>query len=117
VVTVRAAGFDPGEAVTVSLLGAEDPLTTVTAGPDGRVEAVVQIPRSAALGAATVQLVGGASEAVAGLELQVAARSVPVVEQTTSTPVLAAGLGLIGAAAVLGLTAARRTRGQSTPTR
>ena len=115
--TVRAAGFDPGEAVTVSLLGAADPLTTVTAGPDGRVEAVVQIPRSAALGAATVQLVGGASEAVAGLELQVAARSVPVVEQTTSTPVLAAGLGLIGAAAVLGLTAARRARDQSTPTR
>jgi hypothetical protein len=38
-------------------------------------------------------------------------------EQTTSTPVLAAGLGLIGAAAVLGLTAARRARGQSTPTR
>jgi hypothetical protein len=111
VVTVRATGFTPGEPVTISMLGVEGPLTTVTAGADGSVEAVVQIPRDAALGAATVQLVGGLSDATAGLHLQVAARAQPVPEQTTSVPVLAAGIALICAAGVLGLTAARRWRG------
>jgi len=111
VVRLRATGFTPGESVTFTLLGAHEPLTTATAGADGSVEAVVQIPRDASLGSATVRLVGGASAASAGLDLQVAAREQPLPPQTTSTPVLAAGIGLIGAAAVLGLTAARRSRG------
>jgi hypothetical protein len=110
VVTVRAAGFTPGESVTVSLLGADAPLTTVAADPGGKVEAVVQIPRDAALGSATVQLVGGASDAVAGLPLEVAARSRPAAAPTTAAPGLAPGLGLIGAAGLLGLTAVRRSR-------
>ena len=111
VVRLRATGFTPGELVTVTLLGAHEPLTTVTAEADGSVEAVVQIPRDLSLGAATVRLVGGASAASAGLDLQVAARQQPLAPHTTSVPVLAAGTGLIGAAAVLGLTAARRSRG------
>jgi hypothetical protein len=115
VVTLRATGFTPGEAVTVSLLGVDGPLSTVTAAGDGSVEAVVQIPRGAALGTATVQLVGASSSAVAGLDLQVAARSVPVTEQATSVPVLAAGIALIGASAALGLLAARRSRGHQPP--
>jgi hypothetical protein len=111
VVTVRATGFTSGEPVIVSMLGVDDPLTTVTAGADGSVEAVVQIPRGAQLGTATMQLVGGLSDATAGLHLQVAARSQPLPEQTTSAPVLAAGMALICAAAALGMTAARRSRG------
>jgi hypothetical protein len=110
VVTVRATGFDPGEPVTVSIVGVDEPLTTVTAAADGSVEAIVQIPRAASLGAATVELVGGISSATAGIDLQVAARSQPVIEPTTSVPVFAAGVGLIGAAGVLGLMAARRSR-------
>jgi hypothetical protein len=110
VVTVRATGFTPGEAVTVSLLGTGGPLTTVIAARDGSVQAVVQIPRRAALGTATVQLVGASSSASAGLDLQVAARTQPLAEQPTSVPLLAAGIGLIGAAGVLGLLAARRSR-------
>lgn len=116
VVRLRATGFTPGESVTVTLLGAHEPLTTVTAGADGSVEAVVQMPRDLGLGAATVRLVGGASAASTGLDLQVAARQQPLPPRTTSVPVLAAGLGLIGAAAVLGLTAARRSRGTTSRT-
>ena len=108
VVTVRATGFTPGESVTISLIGVDDPLTTVTAGADGSAEAVVQIPRHAALGTATVRLVGGLSAGTAGLDLQVAARARPVAEQTPSVPGLAAGIALVGATGVLGLTAARR---------
>jgi hypothetical protein len=114
VVTLRATGFTPGEPVIVSMLGVDDPLATVTAGGDGSVEAVVQIPRAAALGTATVRLVGGLSAAAAGLDLQVAARATSVAQRTTSVPVLAAGLSLIGAAAVLGLVAARRSGGSHT---
>ncbi|HEV7870815.1 MAG TPA: hypothetical protein VGO95_06120 [Modestobacter sp.] len=117
VVTVRATGFTPGEPVTVSMLGVAAPLTTVTAGADGSVEAVVQIPRGAALGTATVHLVGGLSDATAGLPLKVAARTRPVVERTTSVPVLAAGIALIGAAGGLSLMAARRPRGHRTTRR
>ena len=115
VVTVRATGFTPGEEVTVSMLGVEAPLATVSAAADGSVEAVVQIPRGAALGAATVQLVGGSSAATAGVDLQVAAREQPLAEETTSAPAMTAGLTLVGAAGLLGLLAARRSRGRHTP--
>jgi hypothetical protein len=111
VVTVRATGFSPGEPVTISLIGVRDPLTTVTAAADGSAEAVVQIPRRAALGTATVQLVGGLSAAMAGLDLQVAARARPIAAQTTSVPGLAAGIALVGVTGMLGLTAARRPHG------
>jgi hypothetical protein len=116
VLTVRATGFTPGEPVTVSLLGSAGPLTTVTAEQDGSVEAVVQIPRGAALGAATVQLVGVRSSATAGLDLQVAARLQPVAQQTGSLPVSATGVGLMTAAGLLGLMAARRSRADHDPT-
>ena len=110
VVTVHATGFTPGEPVTVSLVGVDEPLTTVPAAADGTVETVVQIPRGATLGAATVELVGGLSAATAGMDLQVAARTRPIPQQTTSVPVLAAGLALVGAGGVLGLLAVRRSR-------
>jgi len=118
VVTVRATGFTPGEAVTVSFAGVEQPLTRVTAAADGSVEAVVQIPRGAPLGTATVQFLGGESAALAGLDLQVAARTRPVAEPTGSPAVVAAGLALVGAAGTLGMAGARRSRGRhSTPSR
>jgi len=118
VLTVRATGFTPGEAVTVTIAGVDEPLTTVTAAADGSIEAVVQIPRGAALGTATVQFVGGESAAMAGLDLQVAARTQPVAESAGSPAVVAAGLALICAAGTLGLVGARRSRGlHSTPSR
>lgn len=116
VVTVRATGFTAGEAVTVTLAGGGEPLTTVAAAADGSVEAVVQIPRGAALGSATVQFAGGESAATAGLDLQVAARTRPVQAPTGSPAVVAAGLALVGAAGTLGLVGARRSRGRHSPT-
>jgi hypothetical protein len=109
VLTVRASGFSPGERVVVSLTGG-DPLTTVTAGPDGNVEAVVQIPRGVTLGTVTVQLVGRQSAATAAVELQVAARVQPVAASTGSPPTGAAAVALLGTAGLLGLVAARRSR-------
>jgi hypothetical protein len=110
VLTVRASGFRPGERVVVSLAGADRTLTTVTAGSDGSVEAVVQIPRSVELGTATVQLVGRQSAATTGIDLQVAARAEPVADPAGSPSTAVAVVGLLGAGGVIGLTAARRSR-------
>ena len=108
-VTLRGAGFSPGESVHVSVPGVDEPLTTVTAAADGTVEAVVQIPQGTHLGPLTVQLVGQDSASTAGLDLQVAGQHVPV-SFATPTPVLAAGSALLVAGAALGLYAARRPR-------
>ncbi|MCZ2803743.1 hypothetical protein O2W18_01340 [Modestobacter sp. VKM Ac-2983] len=110
VVTVRASGFLPGEPVGVRLAGDGELLSTVTAAADGSVEAVVQIPRGVALGAATLEFVGGESAATAEVDLEVAARAAPVTEQTGSPVVLAAGLALLTAAGSIGLVGVRRSR-------
>jgi hypothetical protein len=115
VVTVRGTGFTPGEPVAVSMAGVAERLTTVHAATDGSVEAVVQIPRAAALGTATVQLVGGVSDASAGLDLLVAARAPAAPEESGSGPVSAAGTAVLGAAGALGLVVARRSRPPATP--
>jgi hypothetical protein len=106
VVTVHGSGFAPGEPVLVSVPGSVDPLATVTAAPDGSVEAVVQIPRATGLGVLTLQLVGQRSAATAGLDLRVAARVAPVDSGTTSPPALAAGAALLVTGAALGVRAA-----------
>jgi hypothetical protein len=106
VVTVHGSGFAPGEPVLVSVPGSVDPLATVTAAPDGSVEAVVQIPRATGLGVLTLQLVGQRSAATAGLDLRVAARVAPVDSGTTSPPALAAGAALLMTGAALGVRAA-----------
>jgi hypothetical protein len=110
VVTLRGTGFHPGEAVQVSMPGADGSLTTVTAGADGTVEAVVQIPRATDLGPLTVHLVGQESATTTGLDLQVAARQSPVLAPVTPPPVLAGGAALLVTGAGLGLYAARRPR-------
>ncbi|MCZ2825535.1 MULTISPECIES: hypothetical protein [unclassified Modestobacter] len=110
VVTVRASGFLPGEPVDVRLAGDGELLDTVTAAADGSVEAVVQIPRGVALGAATLEFVGGESAATAEVDLEVAARAAPVTEQNGSPVVLAAGLALLTAAGSIGLVGVRRSR-------
>jgi hypothetical protein len=112
VVTVRATGFTAGEPVTVTLPGTDEPLTTVTAAPDGSVETVVQIPRGAALGSTTVQFTGTDSATTAGLDLDVAARDGVVPESTGSPATVAAGLALVGAAGTLGVMGTRRSRGR-----
>jgi hypothetical protein len=97
-VTVEAAGFLPGEQVTIQLHGSGDVLGTATAGPDGQVEAEIRIPDGAAAGRTTVGLVGVRSALVADVELQVAgARSVVATDGWTElVPLTAAALALVG---------------------
>jgi hypothetical protein len=108
VVTVRGSGFTSGEPVDVTLDGVDEPLATVLAAGDGTIEAVVQIPRGASLGAVTVQLVGRSSSATSGLDLQVAARQQTVSGGAPPVPVIAAGSALLLASAGLGMATARR---------
>ena len=110
VVTVRGSGFTPGEPVDVTLDGVPEPLATVVAAPDGTIEAVVQIPRGAHLGAVTVQLVGRTSSATSGLDLQVAAREQSLAATSTPVPVVAAGAALLLAGGALGVATTRRPR-------
>lgn len=109
VVTIRGSGFDPGEQVSVSLAGIATPLATVTADEQGRVEAVVQIPRDVVLGPAVVQLVGQESAAATEVALEVAARETTEVAGGTPWPLAAAGLALLAVAAAL-VAATRRPR-------
>jgi hypothetical protein len=110
VVTVRGSGFTAGEPVDVTLDGVDEPLATAVAAADGTIEAVVQIPRGASLGAVTVQLVGRTSSATSGLDLQVAAREQAVAGGSAPVPVVAAGSALLLASAALGVATARRPR-------
>ena len=109
VVTIRGTGFDPGEQVSVTLAGVAAPLATVTADDQGRVEAVVQIPRDVVLGPAVVQLVGEDSAAATQVALDVAARETDEVAGRTPWPLAVAGLGLLAVAAAL-VAATRRPR-------
>ncbi len=110
VVTVRGTGFTPGEQVVVSLGGVAVPLATVTADEQGRVEAVVQIPRDVVLGPSTVQLLGQDSAASTAVDLRVAAVETADDGRGTPWPLMVAGLALLVVAAALAAAAARRPR-------
>lgn len=114
-VTLEAAGFLPGERVTIQLHAGGDVLGTATAGPGGQVEAEIRIPEGAAAGRTTVDLVGAQSAGVADVELQVAgAQSVLATDGWTELlPLSAAALALVGSVSGLvsvagGRRAARR---------
>jgi hypothetical protein len=114
-VTLQASGFLPGELVTVQLHGTGAVLGTATAGPDGTVEVAVRIPDRTEAGRTTVDMVGGESDVVAGVELQVArAESVlPTTGTADLVPLTAAAVALVGAVAGLVSVAGRhRTIGR-----
>jgi hypothetical protein len=71
-VTLRGAGFLPGERVDILLRGTETVIATATAGPDGEVRVDVRIPDAAEAGPATLDLVGADSATTTGVDLQVA---------------------------------------------
>ncbi|WP_347059056.1 hypothetical protein ABC795_01540 [Blastococcus sp. HT6-30] len=77
-VTLRGAGFLPGEQVRIVLHGSHTVLATATAGPDGAVRLDVRIPEEAPAGPATLDLVGADSAVSAGVDLQVASAAEPV---------------------------------------
>jgi hypothetical protein len=102
-VTVQAAGFLPGELVTVQLHGSDTVLATATAGRDGTVQADVRIPEGTDPGAATVHLTGTQSENVADVDLQVASAETPLAGSGDSdvVPLVAAAVALVAAAGYL----------------
>ncbi|TFV61205.1 UNVERIFIED_ORG: hypothetical protein E4P37_19075 [Bacillus sp. AZ43] len=101
-VTLGAAGFLPGERVTVRLSEGGPVLTRATAAPDGSVEVDVRIPEGTS-GPTTVELVGADSAVVAGVRLQVAGagRSTAVDGWGDVVPLTAAAVALVGSVAAL----------------
>jgi hypothetical protein len=97
-VTLRGAGFLPGEQVTILLHAGGAVLGSGVAGHDGTVRAEVQIPSGTSLGAARLDLVGDSSAVVTNLELQVAAEVIPAAPRGTVPLWLltAAALALVG---------------------
>jgi hypothetical protein len=98
-VTLTAAGFQPGELVTIQLNGSDEVLGTATAGPDGSVQADVRIPDGTDAGDTTVHLFGTQSEIVADVDLRVAAAetSLGAAGSTGIVPLVAAALALVAA--------------------
>ena len=109
-VTVQAAGFLPGELVTVQLHGSDAVLATATAGRDGTVQADVRIPAGTDPGATTVHLTGTQSENVADVDLQVASADTPLAASGDSdvVPLVAAAVALVAAAGYLFSVVGRR---------
>ncbi|MGB3410535.1 MAG: hypothetical protein WBA45_05010 [Microthrixaceae bacterium] len=103
-VTVSGWGFAPGSSVAVWMHSSPTLLTTVTAGADGRVSATVTVPKDAQLGAHEMKLVGQDTDGQP-LTLSLALDVTPIGQLAftggDSSPLLAAGLALIVAGALL----------------
>lgn len=110
VVTIRGAGFTPGEQVVVVLGGMTAPLATVIADERGDIEAVVQIPDAAILGPATVRLLGEESQRSTQVGLDVSALETPDAVGRALWPLLVTGFVLLVIAAALAAAAVRRPR-------
>ncbi|MCW2699850.1 MAG: hypothetical protein JWQ45_1385 [Blastococcus sp.] len=109
-VTLQAAGFLPGERVTILLHAGGAVLGSAVAGDDGTVWAEVQIPSGTAIGAARLDLVGDSSAVVSNLQLQVAAEQVLAAVRGT-VPLwllVAAAVALVGSIAGLVSVAGRQ---------
>lgn len=102
-VTVSAAGFQPGELVTVQLRGSHEVLAMATAAPDGSVRADVHIPDGTGAGATTLRLFGTQSEIATDVGLRVAAAETPLAGSGSVglVPLLAAAAALVAAAGFL----------------
>ncbi|TFV53683.1 hypothetical protein [Blastococcus sp. TF02A-35] len=110
-VTLRGAGFQPGERVDILLRGTEAVIATATAGPDGEVRVDVRIPDAAEAGPATLDLVGADSAVTTGVDLQVAAAEGAVSTSggaLSLASLVAAAVALVGAAAGLVSVAGRQ---------
>jgi hypothetical protein len=102
-VSLQAAGFLPGELVTIQLHGSDAVLATATAGPDGTVRADLRIPGGTDAGATTVHLTGTQSEIVADVDLRVAAAETALAQDGSAdiVPLVAAAIALVAAAGYL----------------
>ena len=76
-VTLRGAGFMPGERVDILVQGSDTVLATATADAGGAVRVDVRMPQDVTAGPATLDLVGADSAVSTGVDLQVAAGQEP----------------------------------------
>ena len=98
-VTLRGAGFLPGEQVDILLNGTGTVLATATADREGHLRVDVRIPDGATEGPVTLDLVGADSALVTGVPLQVAADARPVDGAggvLSLVPLAAAAVALVG---------------------
>lgn len=117
-VTSRGCGFRPNSQVTVDFFSQPVQVATATAGADGGFEATFTIPASAAPGEHTVEATGvdpAGQPRVLSANIRVIGEGadLPRTGSSSTTPLVAAGVGLVllGSAAVYG---ARRRRAQRT---
>ncbi|MGY1635550.1 hypothetical protein ACI78V_02725 [Geodermatophilus sp. SYSU D00742] len=110
-ITLSGQGFAPGERVAVRVADG-DVLAAVTAGPDGSLDAHVRIPAATAAGAAVLELVGrdSSSTVTVGLRVAAAPTALPRPDDGVATPVLVAGVALLGVGAGLAAVTGRRAR-------
>ncbi|RBY96216.1 hypothetical protein DQ237_10140 [Blastococcus sp. TF02-8] len=114
-VTLRGAGFLPGERVDVLLRGTETVIATATADPEGQIAVDVEIPAAAEAGPATLDLVGADSAVSTGVQLQVAAagEAAPGAGSAVSlASLVAAAVALVGATGGLVSVAGRQRTGR-----
>ena len=116
-VTLLGGGFLPGEEVTIRLQGDGAVLGTAVAGTDGTVRTEVRIPSRTEAGAARVDLVGGRSDVVSDVALQVAAEQIPMGPRGTVSlsALVAAAVALVGSAgAFVSVAGRQRAAGRGT---
>lgn len=115
-VTLEAAGFLPGERVTIQLHDTGEVLGAATANRDGAVLVEVRIPGRTSPGPATVDLVGDDSAVIADVDLRVAGAETALTgEASDVVPLTAAAVSLVGSAGALVSIAGRHrsdTRGR-----
>ncbi len=109
-VVLHAAGYQPGEGVTILLHAGGAVLGAAVAAEDGSVRAEIRIPGGTVTGATRLDLVGDSSAVVTNLELQVAAEHSPAVVRGTVSlwALLAAAVALVGSVAGLVSVAGRQ---------
>lgn len=114
-VTARGCGFRPGSQVTLDFFSQPVQVGTATAGADGGFAITFNIPTSATAGEHTVEATGidpAGQPRVLSANIQViGGADLPRTGSSSTTPLTAAGVGLVllGTAAVYG---ARRRRAQ-----
>ncbi|MDT0277403.1 hypothetical protein [Blastococcus goldschmidtiae] len=109
-VRFRVEGYAPGERVTLALPGRGRVLGTARAAADGSVSAEVRIPAGVPSGPVALYVVGGDSDAVAAVPLEVAAAvSDPAPQEASALPlVVAAGALAATGTGLVSMTARRR---------
>ena len=117
-VTSQGCGMRPGTEVTVDFLSAPVRVATATVGADGGFTATFNVPTTATAGEHTVEATGvdpAGQPRVLSANFRVVGSDLPRTGSSSTTPLTAAGVGLVllGTAAVFGARRRRALRAQA----